>query len=194
MASDDEVLASDEFFKAVVGIAELNGLDGIDGPFREVSALDGLFDMNRARLAVRVDSTPVVKSKRQIALLLNFRKHNARTKSMHGSSRDKHAVAGFDGDQMQAIFNGSALECSPKLLRTNACLQASTDLAVWLSIQNDPGFGLAVFDRIEFVSKTIVRMHLQRQPVVCVEELDEQRELLAVRMSPEQLLRMTLNQ
>ena len=98
MASDDEVLASDEFFKAVVGIAELYWLDGIDGPLREVGALDGFFDVNRSRLAVGVDSAPVVESKCEIALLLNFSKDNAWSKSMHRSRRNKHAVAGFDGD------------------------------------------------------------------------------------------------
>lgn len=194
MASDDEVLASDEFFKAVIGIAELHGLDGIDGAFREVGALDGFFDVNRSRLAVGVDSAPVVESKREVALLLNFRKHNARSKSMHRSRRNKHAVAGLDGDQVQAVFDGSALKCRTKLIWAYTCLQASADLAIWLSIKNDPRFGLAVFGGIEFSSKTIVRMHLQRQPVVRIEELDEQRKLFAVRMSTEQFSRIGLNQ
>lgn len=136
--------------------------------------------MDGARFPAGVGAPPVVKAKREITLLLDFSEYDAWAKSMHGAGGDEDAVTGMNFVDVQEIFEVTATECLLEHLGGHTGLQAAADACSGFRMQNDPRFGFAIFDRVKDFGLLVVGVHLEREPIVGIEELDEQWKLCEV--------------
>lgn len=148
--------------------------------------------MNRARFAAGVSAAPVVQAEGKIALLLDFGEDDAGAERVYGTGRHEDAVTGVNFVNVQEFFEVTAAEGLLEHFRGNSGLESAADAGTGFGVQNDPRFRLAVFDRVPRFCLLIVGMHLKGEPVVGIEEFDEQRELSEVLVFSEEFAGVTL--
>jgi hypothetical protein len=95
---------------------------------------------------------------------------------------------------VQEIFKVTATESLLEHVGCDTGLQAAADACSGFGMQNDPRFGFAVFDRVKGFGLLIVGVYLEREPVVGIEELDEQWKLFEVCVLTEQFLGVLLQE
>ena len=167
----DQVLAAAE---SVFG----SGRDftGFTGPAAKSVECGRLGQVERAGLAVGAKTSPVVDAERRVGHLLDFRQHDPRADRMHGPGRDQDAVAGPGLEPMQQGLDGPSQEGGGEVVAGDSGAQAGVDQAAGLGVDDHPGFGLAVVVG-QNPAELVVGVDLDREDVVGVEELDQEREL-----------------
>lgn len=186
MAVDGEAVAGDEFFEGVIVITAGMGDDRGDWALLKVGAGERFGDVDGAWFAAGVGASPIVQAKREIALLLDFCEYDAGSEGVNGTGGDEDAVTGMHFVDVQEIFEVTATERLLEHVGGNTGLQAAADARPGFGMKNDPCFGFAIFNRVKKFGLLIVGVHLKREPVVGIEELDEQWELGEVCMLSEQ--------
>jgi hypothetical protein len=128
-------------------------------------------------LTVGADSIPVIQSKRGVTRLLNLRDHQARSERVNGSGGDKQAVAECRLEAVQAILGLSLDDAALQRRSIDTASQPGINAAARLRMQDDPSLCLAVIGRAEAGRLGIIRMDLDREILLRIEELKQQREL-----------------
>lgn len=180
-----EASAVDEFFEGVIVIAAGVGNDGRNGSQFEVSAGERFGDMDRARLSIGVSASPVVQAESEVALLLNFSEYDSWSECMYGASGYEDAVSGVYFVDMEQVFEVTATESHLEHTGSDTGFQSGADTCAGISVEDDPCFGFAVFDGVERFGLEVVGVYLQGEPIIGIEEFDEQWELVLVLMFSE---------
>ncbi|MEY3457979.1 MAG: hypothetical protein RL215_1136 [Planctomycetota bacterium] len=149
--------------------------------------------MDGTWFATGVGASPVMESEGKIALLLNLSENDARSKSMHGAGGDKDAISGVNFVNMQKIFEVTATEGLLETLRGDTGLQPAANPSAGFGVQDHPCFRLAIFDWVECFGLQIVGVYLKGEPVIGIEEFDEQRKLGEVLMFSKEFAGVSLN-
>ena len=117
---------------------------------------------------------PIVKSKRHIAILLNFKNHNVIAQRVHGARGDEYCIARLGNDTHKVVDNGSIVE---RLTQTVGCCtrcQAGIDMASLFSFNHNPRFGLCRIPRRNQRWLSIAGMYLNRKHLVRIQKLEQQ--------------------
>ena len=110
---------------------------------------------------------------------------------MDRASRDEDAVALLGYERCDAVRHDSTRDRPPEIVGCGARLQAGIDTALRPGFEHDPCFGLAGFAGRQQVLAIIRGMHLEREQLAHVEELEQQREAAETSGQPaEHLLRI----
>jgi len=146
----------------------------------KVDARERFADLKFARFPVEADAAPIIDAVGRVGTLLNFDQHDTRVDGMQAARGNKEGVARQNGEAVDAIFKclrlvfmlrGSfqdAHEISPR----NTAPQPGNEVRILLGFEQAPhlGFGFA----LQLRGDRRGRMHLQREPLAGIEQLDQQ--------------------
>ena len=149
--------------------------------------------MDRAWFASGVCASPVVEAEGEIALLLDFGEDDAGAESVDGAGWNEDAVTGVYFVDMEQVFEVTATEGLLEHIGGDTGLEAGADACSGFGVEDDPCFGFAIFDGVECFGLGVVGVYLEREPVVGIEEFDEQWELFDVLVFSEQFARVLLD-
>ena len=141
----------------------------------EVNHLERLLNVERPQLAGGVDAVPIEQTEGRVARLLDFRDHQSRAQGVDGPGRDEHTVARLRFEGVQTLFHAASGNGRRQPGPSDAWLQSCVDLTPRIGVQYDPRFGLAQIRRLEPRRLLIIRMDLDLQRAVAIEELQQQR-------------------
>src|SRR4051812_39798743 len=74
------------------GVPRIHALDEPRFNVVEVNAVEGLLNMELARLSIETDAIPIEDPVSGVRILLDFKQHNARADGMHPPAWQKHHV------------------------------------------------------------------------------------------------------
>ena len=143
---------------------------------RKINAGHRLINLQRSRLAgLGINMVPVVKTKRHVAVFLHFKNHKV-AQRVNGPGWQEDAVARFWPEAGQMVRHGPVCDRPPQNVCRGGWFQARVDKAFRPRLQHHPCFGLAALARRQIFRLLIRWMHLDREHVPRVEELQQQRE------------------
>ena len=160
------------------------GRDRVDRAGVEVGRFQRLGQVERPGLAVGADAAPVVDPEGGVGHLLDLGQHHPRADRVDRPGRDQDAVArpGREAVQ-QRLDRRPAASAAANVVPGDARPQPGVDQAARLGVDDHPGLGLAVVVG-QAPAALVVGVDLDREDLLGVEELDQQRELLARRRPP----------
>ena len=159
-------------------------------PLPKVDGLERLLDVQGPRLPVRPQAIPVEQPEGGVARLLDLRHQHAPAEGVNGSGGQEDAVAGLWLEGVQAVLAASLANRRHECVAIDARLQSRVDQAPWLCLQDDPGLGFSQIGWAQLCGHRIIGMHLDRQRLGRVEELQQQWEAWSGVMPSQQLAAM----
>lgn len=132
-----------------------------------------------ARLTVKSRTIVVEDAVSDIAGLLNLGKTDAATDGMYPTRWQVEDIARMNLVLGKDIDYGSVSHTLGILLRRNLLLEACIQIGTRLAVDDVPHLGLAHLAMLA-LCHLVIRMHLDAEVGMCVDELDEQRQLVAV--------------
>ena len=158
--------------------------DRVDGAGGEVRRFQGLGRMEPPGLAVAAHTSPVVDPERGIGHLLDLDEHDPRTDRMHRPRRNQDAVARAGLEPVEQGLDRAGLHCLGQVVPPYTRPESGIDQAPRLGMEDHPGFGLAVVSgQPAPAAPVIIRMDLDRKDLVGIQELHQERKLVAPRDS-----------
>ncbi len=136
--------------------------------------------MQVAQLAVRSAPRIVVDAVRRIGILLDLREEDAAPDGMERARRNHDGIARLHLDAAHDVQEHVLLDAAAALLSRDLLLETVDDLRPRLSIEDVPHLHLAVLALV-LEGVAVVGMHLHREIVVRVDELDQKREIRIAR-------------
>ena len=134
--------------------------------------------MQLAQLAVGIGSVVVVDTVGGVRRLLNLGQQQTFAQGVDPTGRDKEHVAVLRVLDMENVLNVPQLKEFLILFARHLLFKAVDYLGTLLCFNDIPHLGLAVFHST-FACQRVVGMHLYRQAVVRVNNLDKQRKIVA---------------
>ena len=146
---------------------------------REIDDGHGFFNVQLARLSVRVDALEIVQAIGEVGVLLDFTKNHAGADGVRRSGRNKKSVAGENRQALEEIFQTAVfygclkLVCDPRRApgRATAWLRARAETACHISVLPQAA------GRFVFAGEGVVRMNLDGELVGGEQEFYEQRKI-----------------
>ena len=139
--------------------------------------------MQRTLLTVLVHPVIVIQPIGQVAAFLNLRDQRSRADGVNGARLDKKDVIFRHRDGLQIGFHGAVFNTSSQNLRGNIPAQAVNQLRALCRIQHIPHLRLAPLPIFVDCGICVRGMHLHRQILFRVDELDKNGQIpSAVRM------------
>jgi hypothetical protein len=122
----------------------------------KVLEIDGdhrFLDVQFAGRTIETGSVPIEDSVGGVAVLLDLDDHIALTDGVEPSARDEDAVAGFNGGDVEGLFDTALAKQRFELLPSDTTLEADVDVRARLRVGEVPHlrFGLA--------SQSLAHMH-----------------------------------
>ena len=112
---------------------------------------------------------------------------------MHCLSGNKNAVTDSCRDQIQRFLNRTGIQVMFEVVLCDSVLQTGTQLTIGFGMQNNPCFCFASFVRIVFDRLLVVWVDLQRQPIISIQKLNQQRKLSQMPVPSQQVGSMISN-
>ena len=140
--------------------------------------------MQRAQLAVGARAVVVVQAIRHVARLLRLQNQRAGLDGVHGAGVDLEKVALVDRQHVEHVVPAAVLN-HLRGLGAVMCPLADDDRGAGLAIQHVPALGFAQAAVLVLGGILVVGMDLDRKVVLGVQNLNEQRELLALAVAKE---------
>lgn len=146
----------------------------------EVHALEGLFDVEVARVAVGVGAIPIVDAVGGVGVLLDFEQHDARAEGVDASRWDEENVAAFGGDAVEKVGDVALFECVGEFLARDAAFESEINFGIRRGVGDPPhfGFGFAA----EFRRDGGGRVDLDGKFIAGVKPFDQNGEWLVGRL------------
>ena len=183
-----KVLVRDQFFATMIARRNVTRQVRRDRASRKVDALQGVLDVQRARVTLSIAPVPIEQPQREVTRLLNFRERDAGSDRVNRAGRNGDHVTGSHGDRVQALLDSAGCEMSFERDLIDVGFQSDAHAAVRLGQQDHPGFRFSALSQSNHGGLNIVRVNLNGQRLGRVEELEQQRKLSAACMSAEQLI------
>lgn len=174
-AIEYELVASDKAFDVRM-VRWLRRL-WCDGAAGEVDRVEGFLDVERTRFAVAVDAVPIEEAERGVAGLLDFGDHESVAQGVDRAGFEEDAIADARFKLVEAGVAVAGGEGAFELSAVNARFEAGVDFAAGFGSEDDPGFGLAEVGRSEFRALGVVRMDLNGERELRIQEFEQEREL-----------------
>ena len=143
----------------------------VDGALRQ-------FGVQFAGVAVGIAAVEIVDAVGDVRGLLDFGDERPRADRVHTSRGQEKHVARCDLVVGQDVRDGVVSDAGLVLGRRYLLREARTQVRVLIRRHHVPHFGLAL-GFVAFPCQLVVRVHLDREILPGVDELDQQRELLA---------------
>ena len=140
----------------------------------EVDRLKPSFQVQCPWLPVNPDAVPVEQSIGGVTRLLDLRHHQASTEGMHSASRNQEAISNLWFYPVHYGLDISELKCRFEGTRLNSWLEPGIDTTLWFRLKHNPGFGLAPARGIQPRRESIIRVDLDREVVLAIEEFEDQ--------------------
>ena len=138
---------------------------------------DCLIDLEGSKLACPgVDVIPVVQAERHVAVLLDLEHHDVAAQSVNRPGGQEDCVPGLGSEAREVVRQRLVGEVQPQALSSGTCLEAGIYAAFRPGLQHDPCFCLTGLARGKVVRLPVRWVYLDREQVVGVEELQQQRE------------------
>ena len=134
--------------------------------------------MQLAIVAVLILTLEVVNAVSNVGRLLYLGKETTRADGMDASCRKEEAIALLNIIAGNGIHNGVVCHHFGILRRCNLLLQSAQQSGVLVAVEQIPHLGLATFFTLT-LGYLVGWMYLYGQILTCVDELDEQRKLVA---------------
>ena len=123
--------------------------------------------------------SPVIKPECHVGRFLDFSNQKSAVSSVHSTWSNIDYIAFFRFYHIQKFLSRAVLASVIELLRRNLTLESAIHLRPRLGIHDIPY--LCLTERIiSLYRHLIVRMHLHRQLVIYIKELDQKRKLTAI--------------
>ena len=150
----------------------------------KVDAIEALLNVQWAQLAVGAGAVVVVQTIRHVARLLRLQNERAGLDGMHGTGINLEKVALVDRQHVEHVVPTAFLD---HLCGLDAVLGAlaDNDRGTGLAVQHIPALGFAQAAVLVLGGVLVVGVNLDRKVVLGVQNLDEQRELLAFTVAKE---------
>ena len=168
MSARDQSFGDDAVFFDAVGDRG-SWLD--DREIEDVESLDEL------KLPLRVIPIPVVDAVGHVARLLYLGQDQSGSDGVNRPRSEKEDVSDGGANTMQEILGPSFPNRGRETLAVDTATETLDQLSTGLGVEHDPHLGLAVVALV-LSRPVVVGMHLDREPLGRVEELDEQREAI----------------
>ena len=156
----------------------------------KVDGLQGLVDVQGPRLSVRPQAVPIEQPEGGVARLLDFRHQHAPAEGVDRSGGQEDAIARRWPEGVQAVLAASLANRRHECVAIDARLQSRVDQALRLRLQDDPGLGFPQIGWAQLRGHRIIGMHLDRQRLGRIEELQQQGEAWLGVMPAQQLAAM----
>ena len=130
--------------------------------------------MQFATFAVLVHPVPVEYAVGDVRSLLDFGDQDTFADCMDRTRRNKIGVIGFDRHACEDVGQCAVGYVAQVLLFGDRAVEPEAQFGVFFAVDYVPHFGFAV-RVMAFQCKFVVRMHLDRKRVLCVDQLDQQR-------------------
>lgn len=153
----------------------------------EVDDFKGSVNMKRPRPAIGTDSVPVEQTECGIARLLNLCDDNARAQGMDRACRNEDAVAHRRLETVQQAFAVALLKRLTQGVAIDVCVQSCVNEAAGFGGQDKPGFCLSGIRRRLSRGLLVVRVNLNRERLLGIEELQQQGKPVQRMMASKQL-------
>ena len=137
-----------------------------------------------------IPAVPVEQPKCDVTGLLNLDQRNAASNRMNGAGPNGDHVANARGNRVQTLLDRAGREMPFECDSINAGIQADRQAAVGSCGQNEPRFRFALLSGNECRRLRVVWMNLNRHRFGSIEEFEQQRKLLAARVTAKQFVRM----
>ena len=150
----------------------------------KVDAVEALLNVQRAQLAIGAGTVVVVKAICHVARLLRLQNERAGLDGVHGTGIDLEKVALVNRQHVEHVVPAAVLD---HLCGLGAVMRAlaDDDRGAGLAVQHIPALGLAQAAVLVLGGVLVVGMNLDRKIVLGVQNLNEQRELLALAVAKE---------
>ena len=150
----------------------------------KVDAIQALLNVQRAQLAVGAGAVVVVQAIRHVARLLRLQNERAGLDGVHGTGINLEKVALVDRQHVEHVVPTAFLD---HLCGLDAVLGAlaDDDRGTGLAVQYIPALGFAQAAVLVLGGVLVVGMNLDRKVVLGIQNLNEQRELLALAIAKE---------
>ena len=150
----------------------------------KIDAVEALLNMQRAQLAVGAGAVVVVQAIGHIARLLRLQNERTGLDGVHGTGVNLEKVALVNRQHVEHLVPAAVLD---HLCCLGAVLGALSDddRGAGLAVQHIPALGLAQAAVLVLGSVLVVGVNLDRKVVLGVQNLNEQRELLALAVAKE---------
>lgn len=142
----------------------------------EINGFQGQIGMEFPRLPFVVDTVPVINPVRCIGSLLDFGQQDPRTECVNPAGWYEEYISTLDGLHIQDLLEPLLLQEIQVHFLIDGLAESADQLSLFIRIQHVPHLRFSVA-YIPFGSKSIIRMYLDRKPVVGVNKLDKDREL-----------------
>ena len=127
----------------------------------------------------QINAIPIVNAVGYIAGLLDLRHHDAGTKGMDTTCGDIKYITLMDDFMIEHRLYGIVFQYTNILHAVHLTIETSHQFCTLIGLHHIPHLSFTVA-LLTFLSQFIVRMHLNRQPVVGIDNLNQQRKLFSV--------------
>ena len=148
---------------------------------RRFAETEGVFRLQRVQLpplAVGTHAVPVENAVGHVRRLLDFRHHHAPADGVDRARRNEEDIAGLYRMEDEQGVHRTGLHRIQVLLLRNPLFETDIEATAFVRIHHIPHLGFTVGAMAQR-SQFIVGMHLHREVVLRVDELDQQREIVA---------------
>ena len=145
-------------------------------------AVDGfhrLRDMQLAAHPRHVDAVPVVDAVGGVAGLLDLGHHDARAERMDTTCRDEKHIVFLHLLVVEHRLQLIVFQYVGIVHSRHLAVEAHDEFGVFVGLHHIPHLGLAVA-QTALLGQLVIGMHLHREPVVGVDDLQQERELLTI--------------
>src|SRR5262249_1064939 len=122
---------------------EFGNTDRLNCSLIPVDAGEGLFDVQRSRLALSITAIPVEQAKRGVAGLLHLGHQYTAADRVNGAGFQEETVAGSGLEAVQTVGDSAIGQCVTQARLVNTITQAGVNPAAGTSVEDKPGLGLA---------------------------------------------------
>ena len=194
---DDEAIVFDEV--AVHGTVDLHhtdievgGIDDLDGTvvgvdvfgavvflYMVVEGLGGEFGVELAGLAVHAGAVVVVDAVGDVAGLLDLSEEDTATDGMDTTGREVEDITGLDLMVGEHLGDSTVFYAFLVLIGGYGLLEAGIEVGAWVGLDDVPHLRLAHL-AMDALGHLVVRVHLDAEVTLGIDELDEQGQLAVV--------------
>src|SRR5664279_1389777 len=116
---------------------------------------------------------PVIQAKRNVAVLLNLEHHDVAAQRVNRACPQENGIAGLRSQGCELVRHRPVREGMPQTRCSRTWLQARIDAAFGPGFQHDPCFSLRGLARWQQVGICVGGMHLDREHLAYIEELQQ---------------------
>ena len=132
--------------------------------------------MQLARLSIFADTSIIVNAIGCVGILLHLCQKNPLADCVQGARLNKEQIAFFYWNTVDNLHQRSICNPAAELLLADLSPKAIDQLSAFLRIENIPRLRFAKF-LLDAARIGVVRMHLNRQVILCIDEFDQDREI-----------------